>query len=174
MLPGPLAHRRAESQNSLKRRGRNDESPRMVRTAARPRRIALRVLAIAALAAVLSACTPEQIETYDRVNVVRAEHGVSHLDPDLAQMNKAQAWADHLAATGALAHSDPWEGLYDGARAVAENVGFGGDIASVMAAFMASPPHRDNLLNPRWNRVGTGVAVGRNGGVYVVQVFTQY
>ncbi len=46
------------------------------------------------------------------------------------------------------------------------------DVADrVIAGWMASPGHRANLLRPEWTHVGFGLAEGRDGRAYVVQVF---
>lgn len=122
----------------------------------------------------LVGCTPEQSATFDRINQIRTSQGLATLLPSPHAMAKAQAWADHLATIGRLEHSDLWDGMPDGGRAIGENVGAGGDLASIYAAFLASPRHRANLLDPRWNWVGTGVATAPNGTIYVVQVFATY
>lgn len=122
----------------------------------------------------LVGCTPEQTGAYDRINRTRTEQGLPALLPSPHAMVKAQAWAEHLAATGALAHSDLWAGMPDGGVSIGENVGMGGDLDSIHGAFLSSPRHRANLLDPRWNWVGTGVATAPNGTIYVVQVFATY
>ncbi len=132
------------------------------------------LLGVLVLAVALAACTPEQTATYDRVNAIRAEHGVRTLLPSPAAMTKAQVWADHLAAVGKLEHSDLWADMPDGGHAVGENVGAGPSLAAIDDAFMASPEHRANLLDPQWNWVGTGVAHDTRGTLYVVQVFADY
>lgn len=46
------------------------------------------------------------------------------------------------------------------------------DVADrVIAGWMASPGHRANLLGLEWTHVGFGLAEGRDGRAYVVQVF---
>jgi uncharacterized protein YkwD len=55
-----------------------------------------------------------------------------------------------------------------------ENVGSGPSVEAIQAAFMNSPGHRANILNPEFNWAGAGVAVAGNGTVYVVQVFGKY
>jgi uncharacterized protein YkwD len=42
-------------------------------------------------------------------------------------------------------------------RSCGENVGYGGDVNQVHAAFMASASHRANILNPAYSQVGIGV-----------------
>lgn len=132
----------------------------------------LAVLLVCLLA--IAGCTPEQTASYDRVNRIRTEHELPTLLPSPHAMAKAQAWAEHLATAGRLEHSELWDGMPEGGRAIGENVGMGHDLDAIYAAFLASPKHRTNLLDPRWNWVGTGVATAADGTMYVVQVFATY
>lgn len=133
-------------------------------------------LAIAAplLVLGLAACdpTPEQDAVRSHVNESRRAHGVHAIGDDVIVRMKAQAWAERLADAGSLSHSRLGEGL-DGVGwvAVAENVGAGADVAQVHEQYMRSPRHRANVLDRRWDRVGTGHAVGRDGRTYTVLVF---
>lgn len=137
------------------------------------KRLAL-VLAAPLLVLGLAACepTPQQEAVRGHINESRRASGLHALADDVTVRLKAQAWAEHLAASGALSHSDlrsgldavPWVGI-------AENVGSGSSIRQVHESFMASPRHRANILDRRWDIVGTGHAVGGGGQVYTVQVF---
>ncbi|MBI4883513.1 MAG: CAP domain-containing protein [Actinobacteria bacterium] len=52
-------------------------------------------------------------------------------------------------------------------RTWGENVAYGqSDCATVIAAWMASPGHRANILNPAFTEIGIAVAVGPNGYKY--------
>lgn len=122
----------------------------------------------------LAACQPTEAQDQVRahVNESRRADGVQALGDELIVRYKAQQWAEHLAAKGVLSHSKLSAGL-DGLPwgAVAENVGRGTSIAAVHQSYMASPEHRANILDRRWDRVGTGHAVGSDGRTYTVQVF---
>lgn len=144
---------------------------------ARRRRLARRLALLVAaplLVAGLAACEPssEQEAVRALVNDSRAAQGVHALDDDVTVRLKAQAWAEHLAARGTLGHSDLTDGL-DAVPwlSVAENVGRGPSIRSVHESYLSSSRHRRNILDPRWDRIGTGHAVGADGDVYTVQVF---
>ena len=50
----------------------------------------------------------------------------------------------------------------------------GPSVDAIEQAFMNSPGHRANILNPEFNWAGTGVSVSGNGTVYLVQVFAKY
>jgi uncharacterized protein YkwD len=112
------------------------------------------------------------------VNQDRAANGLSALagDPQLTAM--AQSWAEHMAATGALAHQDlgsiigsPLMGSW---RGLSENV-FGGppsaSDATVENMWMGSALHQANILDPGMNHIGVGVAHDASGRTWVVADF---
>lgn len=41
----------------------------------------------------------------------------------------------------------------------------------VVAQFMNSPGHRENMLRPEWGEIGVGTAITTDGKVYVTQIF---
>lgn len=137
------------------------------------RRVAV-VLAAPLLVLGLAACDPSPAQESVRahINESRRAHGVHAIGDEFMVREKAQRWAEHLAANGTLAHSNLSSGL-DGLPwvSVAENVGRGQSIQKIHESYMSSPGHRANILDRRWDRVGTGHAVGRDGRVYTVQVF---
>lgn len=55
--------------------------------------------------------------------------------------------------------------------AAGENVAHALDITRAHRALWASPSHRENLLQPRFDTVGIGVAVDPDGSVWVCEVF---
>ncbi|HUP75617.1 MAG TPA: CAP domain-containing protein [Acidimicrobiales bacterium] len=128
----------------------------------------------AAVALVLSACSPQQVDSFQRINYDRTDNGLVGLSINDTLMAKAQAWSDYLASMGTLRHSQLAESVDPGWWILGENVGFGPSIEAVEQAFMRSPGHRANILNPEFNWAGTGVTVSSNGTVFVVQVFAKY
>ena len=137
-------------------------------------RLAIAVLLVLLMGSTLTSCrSAEQARVAELVNQTRARNGRSALRDNLQLNEKAQAWAERLAADNRLAHSDLPSGITYDWRALAENVGYGGSIEQVHEAYMNSPGHRANILDPRWNYMGTGVA-WRGNRVFTVQVFMQY
>lgn len=133
----------------------------------------LRLLAVAIAMFSLAAClNGEQQTTFDLVNQSRAAHGRRALAEDTTATTKAQAWAEHLARRGSLAHSHLPSGMGGGWRYLGENVGYGGSIHAVHNGYMNSPGHKANILNSRFTHMGVGVAKA-NGRVYTVIVFVQ-
>ncbi|MCU1455610.1 MAG: hypothetical protein JWN46_3756 [Acidimicrobiales bacterium] len=141
-------------------------------TASRPVRRLAPFAAAAALA--LTGCnylwTPNQATALDRLTKDRAANRLSTLPIQSDAQNKAQAWAEKLSRDGVLSHSYLPDGIGVRWCSIGENVGYGPTITAIEVAYMASPHHRANILDSKWNGVGVGVA--RAGSrVYTVQVF---
>ncbi len=102
------------------------------------------------------------------VNASRAAAGLAPLMPDAGMAADSHDHAATMRAEGRLFHSPPR--ALDGAwAAFAENVGVGGDLRGVHAAFLGSASHRAAILGD-YDRAGVGVA--RAGTrVYVVVQF---
>jgi uncharacterized protein YkwD len=102
-------------------------------------------------------------------------------DPRLAQI--ARRYSQEMAETGEVAHFSRRTGsVVDRVLAarvsptptlIAENVGSAQSAVDAERGFMASPGHRDNILNRAITHVGVGVAVGREEGGSVSLYFTQ-
>ncbi len=137
-------------------------------------RLAIATLMVLLMGTTLTSCrSSEQARVAELVNQTRAQYGRSALRDNLQLDEKAQAWAEHLARNNTLAHSNLPSGITYQWRSLAENVGYGGSIEQVHQAYLNSPGHRANILDPRWNYMGTGVA-WRGSRVFTVQVFMQY
>ena len=57
------------------------------------------------------------------------------------------------------------------ANEIGENVAEASSIEACHRAVWRSASHRENLLSRRFREVGIGVARGKNGGTFVVQLF---
>lgn len=142
----------------------------------RPRRngtllVTLGILLIVGLAA---GCTPEQLELQQLVNSERVHAGLVPLLPSVHATAKAQAWAEELARSGTLRHSRLSDDMPEGYRKLGENVGRGPGIEAIHIAFMDSPGHRANVLDPEYRWMGAGYARTPDGVVYVAVVFARY
>ncbi len=79
-----------------------------------------------------------------------------------------------MAELGSIFHSgerqlrDALEGT--GWETAGENVGVGASVPSIERAFMASPPHRANVLGPAYDHAAVGV-VRADGVLWVTVVF---
>jgi uncharacterized protein YkwD len=103
-------------------------------------------------------------------------HGARY-EADPALDHVAQRHAEHMRETRRAAH-DLGAGLPTARVAhlqraeVAENVGYGPNLAHVHRGILASPSHAANLTNPRLRRVGVGVARGPDGTFWVAELLT--
>jgi uncharacterized protein YkwD len=122
----------------------------------------------------LTGCTPQQMELLGLINETRAETGADRLLPSPHAMAKAQAWAEHLAASETLQHSKLDDGMPPGFLIIGENVGRGGSVVAVLDGFKGSPAHHANTIDRRFQWGGVGRAVSPSGGVYIVEVFARY
>jgi hypothetical protein len=113
--------------------------------------------------------TAEQRRIAELVNQTRGRYGLGGVTFRPYLRDKAQAWAQKMARENRLSHSYLPAGVPPGYRGMAENVGYGSSIIQVHNAFMASAPHRANILG-NYNHIGTGFATG-HGRVWIVQVF---
>ncbi len=104
------------------------------------------------------------------MNRDRTSRGLPALPVRADAQAKAQAWAEKLARDGRLSHSSLGQGLTQCYSGVGENVAMAPSVAHAEQLLMDDPPHRANILAPRWTAVGVGVA-RTNGGYMVVQVF---
>jgi len=113
----------------------------------------------------------------------RQDQGLPTLVRDARLAAIARRYSREMADTGEVAHFSPRTGsVVDRLLAagvapmptiVAENVGSAASAADAEKAFMGSPGHRDNILNPAVTHIGIGVAVGREEGGTVPLFFTQ-
>lgn len=106
----------------------------------------------------------------NRVNALRGSVGLPGLSthPDLTA--KAEAWAQHMADSGCLCHSNLPDNVTVGWRKLSENIGRGPNVASIHDALVNSPLHNANMVDGGVQWIGVGVAYG-GGQMYVAEVF---
>jgi hypothetical protein len=147
------------------------------------------LLAIGLVLGVAAATRPANAQIFLRVdellsrtlvNASRATTGAGPLteSPQLDVMARAQA--ARMAARGDIYHNPNLASDISASGLawlrVGENVGVGPDIPVIHAAFLASPHHRENLMNPAYTLMGMGVAPGTGnmtGMMFVAHVFAQ-
>jgi uncharacterized protein YkwD len=120
-----------------------------------------------------------ELQLLDLANRARAEAGLGPLRSDEGLTTAARKHSALMASHKRLSHDLPGEpGLPQRLAATSslqfsaegENVGVAPSAAEVHRAFMNSPHHRENLLNPDYNVAG--FAVVRSGNmIYVTEDF---
>jgi len=111
-------------------------------------------------------------------NIERVRAGLSEVEAMPELMGCAQLKAEDMIRNGYFGHTSPVYGSANemiraqvpGYRSACENIGIGGtDPADVVAGWMESEGHRDNLLNPRMTHIGVGIAENSSGTLIWVQ-----
>jgi hypothetical protein len=107
-----------------------------------------------------------------KVNALRASKGLSTLTVDGNLTAIAQDWSAHMAAAHAISHrGDLSSGVTSNWRRLGENVGVGPDVDALMAAFIASPAHYANLVDPSFTHIGVGTFRTAEGLLYTAHEF---
>jgi uncharacterized protein YkwD len=111
----------------------------------------------------------------DRVNAERAAVGLPPLRPQHQLQRAAQSYAEQMRTERFYGHVAP-DGttVLDRVRAAGyrlrragENLANGPEtVAEVMAGWMDSRDHRENILSRRFTEIGLGIAVGEIDGQY--------
>lgn len=103
------------------------------------------------------------------VNATRATASLSSLSLSGRLSKVARRHSKRMAAQGKLYHSNLNRLLGRGFSSVGENVGTGGSLDGLLGAFMASPPHAQNILGD-YSKTGVGV-YRADGQLWITQVF---
>jgi hypothetical protein len=106
------------------------------------------------------------------LNAVRQGQGLPPLEVSAELTAKARAWSQVMADSGHIFHSNLSDGISSPWSRLGENVGVGPNVGSVHDAFVASPAHYSNLVDPGFRYVGVGV-VSINGTLWVTEVFME-
>jgi uncharacterized protein YkwD len=141
------------------------------------RRVHARPLARLALAgaviALLTSCIPmnnSEANLFVETNRLRASSGLPAYAQQEALVDEARAWARQMAVSQTLSHSDPysWSAQW---TAVAENVGSGTQMDTIVQSLEASSEHRANMLSTKYTHMAVGSVRGKDGKLYVAQLF---
>ncbi len=106
------------------------------------------------------------------INATRSAQGLGPLEVSGELTAKARAWAQVMADNGQIFHSNLSDGVSSAWSRLGENVGVGPNVAMIHDAFVASPAHYENLVDPGFRYVGVGV-VSINGTLWVSEVFME-
>lgn len=107
------------------------------------------------------------------LNQVRADNGLPALTVNNELSNLAREHARVMADAGEIFHANPISAGYGGEWAkLGENVGVGAGVEVLIDAFVASPGHFANIVDPAFTEVGVGV-VWRDAAMYTTHRFLQ-
>ena len=124
--------------------------------------------------------SPAEQLIFIEANQDRAAHGIAPLSWDFALAAAARRHASVMARANAISHQFAGEvdlqtrTMEAGAHfsVVAENVAEDPEVAAINDAWMHSAGHRANLLDPRLNAIGVGLAQ-RGGEWFAVEDFSR-
>ena len=109
------------------------------------------------------------------INKARAANGLGPLTAAPGYTDVARRWTLQLAEDAALSHNPDVVTQLQGSGGgswtwIGENVGDGpaSSESALFTAYMKSPHHRDNILNPNAHYVGIGAIAIDNGGEQTV------
>ena len=127
-----------------------------------------------------SEVVPAERALFDALNRERIAQGLPALQWDEALASAAREHAVRMAQRNTLSHQLPGEPAVQdratraGARfsLIAENIAVAPNPATIHSAWMQSPHHRENILDPELNVVGIAVVKGSDG-LFAVQDFSQ-
>jgi uncharacterized protein YkwD len=117
-------------------------------------------------------------------NAERGRAGVAALQADPRLVEIARRRAQDMAANNYFSHTSPtgetafslmgqMRYVYGlaGENLARNNYPDAQSVSIAISGFMNSPGHRQNILEPRFNRVGIGMAIGADGMKYFAVVF---
>jgi hypothetical protein len=106
-----------------------------------------------------------------KINELRASKGLPALTVDAGLTTKARVWAQTMADQNRIWHSSLADGITADWQRLGENVGMGGTVDALHIAFVNSPKHYDNLVDPSFRLVGIGIVRNAAGLIFVAQEF---
>jgi len=129
----------------------------------RPLLVVLAALALVLPATAAAAPTAKETSLLREMNRVRAQHGLGALRFDGRLQRAARAHSREMVTTNSFSHGAFGSRMLQFAvtgSVAGENLAWGtgsrGTARGIVAAWLASPEHRANLLRPSFTRVGVG------------------
>lgn len=93
-----------------------------------------------------------------KINDLRASKGLGTLTVHGELVAIARNWSQQMASVGDISHNPNFKNQVTANWArLGENVGMGPSVDSLFAAFVASPAHYANLVEPVYTHIGVGV-----------------
>jgi hypothetical protein len=134
-------------------------------------------VALFLVAGTIAIAGPGEGTFVSKINADRAADGLDPLAVLPGLTTYARSHSEEMAADGQIYHSTSDElrsmanSAAPGWQRLGENVGVGGSVDSLHAAFMNSAGHRANILGD-YTHVGIGTVEG-NGRLYVTEIFVK-
>ncbi|MEO7837064.1 MAG: CAP domain-containing protein [Acidimicrobiales bacterium] len=141
--------------------------------------LATLVAALVGITGVALAAGPASADTgsdetafVEKLNELRATRGLPALAIRAELIDVARPWAGRMASVGTISHNpDLAAQAPSNWVRIGENVGVGPNVQSLHDAFVASPLHFRNMIDPEFDLVGVGVVNGPPGIIFVTVNF---
>jgi hypothetical protein len=111
-----------------------------------------------------------ELQFVDLINQERRQRGLTPLVTNGDLVAGARLQANAIRNAGRLYHNPDLGSVTSGWTKLGENVGYGSTVSGLHIAFMNSPGHRANVLDPAYTHVGVGVVVD-GSRIWVAEVF---
>lgn len=107
-----------------------------------------------------------------KINALRQSKGLGTLAVSGELTSIGRSWSERMLAAGAISHNPSFPSQVSANwLKLGENVGHGGNVNSLFQAFVNSPAHYKNLVDPDFTHVGVGVVVGPDGSLWTAHQF---
>lgn len=114
----------------------------------------------------------EEMAFVQKLNELRGSQGLAPLAVKGELFDLARAWSGRMAAAGNISHNpDLAAQAPSNWLRMGENVGMGPDVQVLHDAFVASPLHYRNMIDPDFESVGVGVVHGAGDIIFVTVNF---
>ena len=108
----------------------------------------------------------------ERINAFRLVSGLPPVTVDGELTDIARRWSIGMAQQHAIFHNTQLDRqVRANWKKLGENVGTGPTVDDIFNAFLASPTHRANVVDPRFTKVGVGVVADASGQLYTAHEF---
>lgn len=122
----------------------------------------------------LQSLTPDEAAIVADLNETRVEAGLAPVEVAADLNASAEQWSTEVADTG-LRHSELEEP--EGAAVcwvkLGENIAQGTSVDEIVDAWIASPTHLANLVDPGFTHVGVSIVEDASGTLFATQEFMQ-
>ncbi|MEM9463959.1 MAG: CAP domain-containing protein [Actinomycetota bacterium] len=120
-----------------------------------------------------AATSSDEAAFFEALNEVRAGAGLPAFTLNTQLSDLSRGHAQVMADAGEIFHASPISAGYNGPWSkIGENVGVGANVSVLVDAFVASPGHYANIVDPSFTEVGIGV-VWRENALYTTHRFLE-
>jgi uncharacterized protein YkwD len=114
----------------------------------------------------------EELAFVAKLNDLRISRGLAPLATKGVLFDLARTWAGRMEDVSSISHNPSLAAQGPpGWKRLGENVGMGYDVQALHDAFVASPLHFKNMIDPAFDSVGVGVVHAGDGEIFVTVNF---